>query len=106
MAITHFIQFFLTVCFIFLLDKRHMEVEKWMSQNCHQAVFHTYFLKSEMTLNVEDLKKKKKFFTELSVHLCHNPKRTDIFNSLRIKNMFGKFRKAQVLLQHKNTFNH
>lgn len=81
-----------------------MEVERWMSQNCHQAVFLTYFLKFEMTLNVEDLG--KKFFTELSVHLCHNPKRTDIFNSFRIKNMFRKFRKAQVLLQHKNIFNH
>lgn len=36
-----------------------MEVEGWMSQSCHQAVFHTYFLKFEMTLNVENLKKKK-----------------------------------------------
>lgn len=79
MVITGFFQFSLTECFIFLLDKRHMEVEMWMSQNCHQAVFHTYFLKFEMTLNVEDLKKKIKFFTELSVHLCHNPKRTDTF---------------------------
>lgn len=60
MAITGFFQFSLTECFIFLLDKRHMEVEMWMSQNCHQAVFHTYFLKFEMTLNVEDLKKKNK----------------------------------------------
>lgn len=52
------IHFSLSECFIFLLDKRRMEVERWMSQNCHQAVFHTYFLKFEMTLNVEDLKKK------------------------------------------------
>lgn len=36
-----------------------MEVEGWMSQSCHQAVFHTYFLKFEMTLNVEYLKKKR-----------------------------------------------
>lgn len=68
-----------------------MEVERWMSQNCHQAVFHAYFLKFEMTLNVWG---KKKFFTELSVHLCHNPKRTDIFNSLRIKKHVQKVQKS------------
>lgn len=70
-------------CFVFPSDKRHSEVEGWMSQSCHQAVFHAYFLKFEMTLKVENLKKEKKkkkeFFTELSVHLCHNLKRRDIF---------------------------
>lgn len=52
-----------------------------MSQSCHQSVFHVYFLKFEMTLKVENLKKrgKKKFFTELSVHLCQNLKRRDVF---------------------------
>lgn len=47
-------------CFVFPSDKRHSEVEGWMSQSCHQAVFHTYFLKFEMTLKVENLKKEKK----------------------------------------------
>lgn len=54
-----------------------MDVEGWMSQSCHEAVFHTYFLKFEMTLKVEHLK--KMFFIELSVHLCHNLKRRYIF---------------------------
>lgn len=70
-----------------------MEVEGWMSQSCHQAVFHTYFLKFEMTLKVENLK--KKIFTELSVHLCYNLKRRHVFiTASGEKNMLGKFRKA------------
>lgn len=87
-----------------------MDVTK-LSSGC----FPHLYLKFEMTLNVEDLK--KKFFTilhkitsELFVHLCHNPMfnflNFFIFNSLRIKNMFEKFRQAQVLLQQKNIFNH